>query len=537
MPRSALFQRFAWLATAILFVACASAPEPVATKKKKKRKSDRTALKKKKKKREQADQEAKDEQPDKPKKGSVVITDDDENEDSKEVAANKRKREQEEEAERKKEEEAEAEAAAEKKRKKEEAAEAAADKKRKKEEAAEEAAAEKKRKKEEAAEEAAAEKKRKQEEEAAAEEAAAEKKRKKEADESEEVASKPKRKKEVEAEEAAFDASAETDASEDKPKKTKKTKAEPAEVDMSGSDVIEMEGDEEPPPGERRVAAIAVPGVDSDEVEEVETAAPLPDGKTPRAINERPLTLGKDKISVHGGLRVGVVTLPNAAGMSVSSTTQSFALGGTYGVSDKLEVGGDYTIGLSPGTIKGPLTLHAAYRASAGAKLDLAIGTALSVDYYTITDPATMQSTTRTLASFGLGAWARYRLNRKLSLFTGLPALPDSTVTLSKTTIPLPPLPYHLAVGLNGGGAIAFDAPIGVGYQLTPKLYAFADVDLAHVRIRNTANRFLFKDFIPIQLGAFYALDKLDIGAQFSDDLKQGFDFLRFDIVARYSIK
>lgn len=512
MARSFLGQRIAWLATAILFVACASAPEPT---------EPTTTSKRKKKRKKKKKKEAQAERPDSPFKKStdaVTITDDPEieedtpkkssdDDDDNEVATKTR---------RKKDEEAE-----ERARRKEEAAEEA---RRKKEEEAEEKA---RRKEEEAAERAAAKAK-----------------------------AKAKRKKELAAEEAAFkrekdEASREEEEEEvaeeedvdEKPAKKKvaaRSNAKPAEVDMTGSsdaDVIEMEAEEEPPLGERRVAAIPVPGVDSEEEDPVDTAEPLPPGVTPRAINDRSLTLGKGKISVHGGLRVSVLTLPDAGGTNVSTTSQGLALGGTYGVSDKLEIGGDYTIGISPGSIKGPLTLHGAYRASASAKLDVAIAGGLAVDYYDTTDPITMTTTSRTLASVQLGAWARYRVNRKVSLFTGLPALPDSTVSQSKLSIPLPPLAYQLAVGLNGGGAIALDVPVGLGYQASPKLYAFVDIDLAHIRIKNTVNRFLFKDFIPIQLGAFYALDKLDLGASLSDDLKQGFDYLRFDIVARYSLE
>lgn len=510
MARSFLGQRIAWLATAILFVACASAPEPAPTKRKKKKKSDRSALKKKKKRTEVAEREAQDERPDNPFRKSsdaVKITDDteveedppkkrkkssdDDDDDGDEVAAK---------AKRKKDEEAE-----EKARRKEEAAEEA---RRKKEEAAERAAAKAKRKKELEAEEAAF--KRKKAEESRAEE-------EEEVAEEEEIEEKPAKK-----------------------KVAAKSKAKPAEVDMtspSDADVIEMETEEEPPLGERRVAAIPVPGVDSEEEDPIDTAEPLPPGATPRAINDRPLTLGKGKISVHGGLRISVLTLPDLAGVNVSKTSQGFALGGTYGVSDKLEIGGDYTVGISPGSIKGPLTLHGAYRASASAKLDVAIAGGLAVDYYDTIDPVMMTTTSIALASVQLGMWARYRVNRKVSLFTGLPALPDSTVSHSKLSIPLPPLAYQLAVGLNGGGAIALDLPVGLGYQASPKLYAFVDIDLAHIRIKNTVNRFLFKDFIPVQLGAFYALDKLDLGASLSDDLQQGFDYLRFDIVARYSLQ
>ena len=148
-----------------------------------------------------------------------------------------------------------------------------------------------------------------------------------------------------------------------------------------------------------------------------------------------------------------------------------------------------------------------------------------------------MQTTTATSISLQFGAWARYRLSRKMSVFTGLPATPNSASPLSKLSFPLPPLPYQLVLGVNQAGTIALDIPVGVGDQGSPKLYVFGALDLAHIRVANTENAFVFTDFIPVTLGGFYAMNKIDVGAQFSDDLKQGFDYLRFDVLMRYSLK
>ncbi|HEY5948901.1 MAG TPA: hypothetical protein VIV40_25595 [Kofleriaceae bacterium] len=383
-------------------------------------------------------------------------------------------------------------------------------------------------------------------------------------EEAEEVAAKPKTKKGKQTKVAAKSkrkADEETEVAaeeppevEPEPAKTKrkpdkvaaKAKPKTAEVDMTSDEgVIDMEDtsgssldnriDDAPP--ERRAVAIAVPGVDSGDEEAAATAEATPLGANPRVINERPLTLPKSKLAVHGGLRVGVLTLPNPAGMDVTTTSEGLALGVNYGVSDSSEVGFDYTLGLSPGSLKGPLTLHGAYRAVSGAKLDVAIAAGVAIDFSDLTDPVTMQTTTRTAFSLELGAWARYRLTRKVSAFSGLPALPASTVSLSKFSFALPPLPYQLAIGLNNDGAIALDLPVGVAYQATPKLYTLFMLDLAHIRVANTANAIIFRDFIPVSLGGFYSLDKLDIGVLFSDDLKQGTDYLRLDTVVRYSIK
>jgi hypothetical protein len=115
-----------------------------------------------------------------------------------------------------------------------------------------------------------------------------------------------------------------------------------------------------------------------------------------------------------------------------------------------------------------------------------------------------------------------------------LPGTPNATAGVSKLAFPLPVLPYQLQIGLSSGAPIALALPIGLGYQASPKLYTFASLNLANIRIANTSNAFLFKDFIPIALGGFYQFDTLSVGASFADDLKQGFGYLRFELIVRY---
>lgn len=502
-------QRFAWLATCALFVACASAPtggkhSEHAHKKKKKKKKKR----KKNKKKSVAVFDRRDDD-------EVRIIDDEDEDEDAPRREDKDDKDDEESARRERE-----------KRDREEREQEKREREREREEAAERRAEKKRREQEK--EEAAREKERERE-----------KKKERAEREKERLAEKKRKEKERAEREEAEEREAEDDDDEDRDAKRKReavAEAEPAEIDMSegGSELIEM--DDEPPPG--RVAAIPVPGVDDeDDEEEDEPEVDLPPGAMPLAINSRPLTRPKDKLAFHGGIRVDVLTLPDAAGMDQTSTTDSLALGVSYGVSDQLEVGADYAPSISPGSAKGPLTLHGAYLAVHQDKLDVALAGGIAVDFYSLTDPASMSTSTRALYSLQLGAWARYRLTPKASLISGVPAVPATTASLSKLSFALPPLPYQLAIGLNGGGTVALDLPIGVGYQAKPKVYALAMLNLAHIRIANTANAFLFKDFIPISLGGFYSLDKIDVGALFSDDLKQGTDYLRFEIVARYSLK
>jgi hypothetical protein len=179
---------------------------------------------------------------------------------------------------------------------------------------------------------------------------------------------------------------------------------------------------------------------------------------------------------------------------------------------------------------------HGAYRVAESDKADIAIAAGVAIDFVQVTDPGTMMTTTQTAVGLQIGAWARYHVHSKLSLFTGLPALPSSAGNLSDIAA-LPPLPYQLSIGLTRGGSIGLEVPIGLAFQATPRLYTFATLDLAHLGMSNTDSAFLFADFAPVALGGFYALNKIDIGAMLADDLLQGADYLRFDVVARYSLK
>jgi hypothetical protein len=269
---------------------------------------------------------------------------------------------------------------------------------------------------------------------------------------------------------------------------------------------------------------------DSATAEAVAVTVAPPKGET---LQDRALTTPEGQIDLHGGLPINVLTVTDTTGMATSSTSEGLALGVAYGFNAKTEVGFDYTIGLSPGTIKGPATLHGAYSLAHG-KLDFAAAAALGIDFYDTVDSVTMTTSSQTAASLQLGAWVRYHATPTLSIFSGLPGTPNASASLSRLAFALPVLSYQVQIGLGDRGATSITLPIGLGYQASPKLYAFASVNLANIRIANTSNAFLFKDYIPIAVGGFYSFDTVSLGASLADDLKQGFGYLRFELVARY---
>lgn len=255
------------------------------------------------------------------------------------------------------------------------------------------------------------------------------------------------------------------------------------------------------------------------------------------ALNDRKLTIGKGRIDVHAALPIGVVTIPDITGNKTSSTTAGFAVGASVGIDAKAELGADYSVGLHPGDVKGALTLHGAYLGIDKPRYDLAVTGALVVHPIGYTDPISNASSTTTYVALQAGAWFRYRITATFTAFTGLPALPHPNVGLSRSGFAFPPMPYQLTIGLNNSGAIALGLPVGVGFQAAPNIYAFAATNLANIKLSHTSNAFLFSDFIPLTIGGFYSLSKVDLGAMFSDDLRQAADYLSFSIVARYFIR
>ncbi len=318
----------------------------------------------------------------------------------------------------------------------------------------------------------------------------------------------------------------------------KKKKKKPPATDTTGSGSaageIEMDApapspaagtSDEPPPAKR--------APDPPDVAPAPTVVEV----SALAIDTRPLTMPKGKVELHGWLPIDIVSVPDLMGNKSTSTTVGFAFGGSYGIDDKIEIGADYALALNPAEAKGPLTLRGAYHLVHDAKLDIAVAAAFVAHPNEFAQSGTTDTTTVTYAALMFGAWVRYHITNKISLFTGLPALPDESVSLSRESFALPPLPYQLALGLNNSGAIALDLPVGVGAQLAPKIYAFAALNLANIKLANTSNAFLFKDFIPLAIGGFYSLEQIDLGVTFADDLKQPGDNLNLQLVARYYLK
>jgi hypothetical protein len=227
-----------------------------------------------------------------------------------------------------------------------------------------------------------------------------------------------------------------------------------------------------------------------------------------------PLTLGKGWIGITGDfevLRINIPPIPPAT-MGVSATAEGLGVGLGYGISDKLEAGLSYFIQVNPdGSAKGPLDLYAGFTLLHKDKLDVAAGADFAIN---------LANTDAKAINAGLAV--RYLVAPKIALFTGNPVAPG-------------PVGQHLSISLASNGPITFAVPVGVALQASPKAYAFLDTEVARFSISNSANAFIFADFIPIDVGLlFRAMPGLDIGAHFADDLKAAGDAYEFGVLARF---
>ena len=240
--------------------------------------------------------------------------------------------------------------------------------------------------------------------------------------------------------------------------------------------------------------------------------------------DSRPLTLPAGKLAVDG-----ILPILGFADGTGTDTGVALQLSGTYGINDKLQVGLDFALELSPDFNASVLNLRGAYALLHRDKFDLAVAAELSIGLDSDNPVA-----------LSLGGWFRYRVAQKMMIFTGEP-----------TTMPIPsvgfgfgyylgPNPYQLSFGLNNDNPIDFNLPVGFGYQATPNIWVYGQLvifDILSVN-SNTSSAFIFSDFIPITIGGFYTInDKMEAGLSFGDDLEHAGDLYAFTLNFRYWVK
>ncbi|MGE5184892.1 MAG: hypothetical protein ACM31C_22645 [Acidobacteriota bacterium] len=207
---------------------------------------------------------------------------------------------------------------------------------------------------------------------------------------------------------------------------------------------------------------------------------------------------------------------PATTGATVLNTAFDLLVGAGYGVTPELTIGGEYQLPVDDATgafpNAGALSAYAGYTALRDDKTTLVLGGDLQLDF-----------SNGTTATLHLGASLRYKVAPKVAVYTGNLLAPG-------------PYGRQLVIGLNHSAPVALDLPAGVAIQASPRLLAWAETSLAHVKLANTANAVLFADYIPLQLGALYRAAKdVDVGGflDFSDLENVGNAFA-IGVMARY---
>jgi hypothetical protein len=239
----------------------------------------------------------------------------------------------------------------------------------------------------------------------------------------------------------------------------------------------------------------------------------------PQSTIDRPYVVPAGTIAAGATLGVAKISFTTIDPVTMMPTTttstgEGMGISAAYGISDDLNAGLLYGFSLNEFEIKGPLTIYGAYKLAHSAKMTVAATANFTYD---------LNSESKEINA-GLGL--RYNVAPKIAVFTGAPMGPG-------------PAGQHLTLSLDDMGPISFDVLAGAGFQATPELFAYVSTNLAHINISNDANGFFGADFIPLQLGAQYALNKnLDVNASFIlPDLKNAkFDLFAFTVGATYYV-
>lgn len=211
------------------------------------------------------------------------------------------------------------------------------------------------------------------------------------------------------------------------------------------------------------------------------------DVNQPQEIVDRPRTTPAGQITVLGDIEYVKIGDANAIGLAV---------GGLYGVNEKLEVGAAYGFALKEFEAKGDLAVHAGY-----SLVDGNLSAAATLDFgYSILGEA--------LNPLGLGAEVQFKVNDKLVVYT-----PGS----------------QLLIGLEDPNPIGLTVPVSIGYQVSPQIFAHVDTNIADIEIKDTGgSAFIGADRTPLAVGAFFSpSNTMDFGAAIAfPNVEDAGDFL-----------
>lgn len=252
-------------------------------------------------------------------------------------------------------------------------------------------------------------------------------------------------------------------------------------------------------------------------------------GSSNPSIIMRSQTVDAGKLQVRADIPILRASFSDTMGNSSSSTSVALAVGAGYGVTEKIEAGLSYALTLEDFEAKGPLSAYARFKILDDAKMQFAASASVTYDFGGET------------LGVGLGGNFRYRLNDKMGIYTGAMQGTNfagglggsGALGLSGASFGLPG--DQLSIGLDPATTIALAIPVGFEFQAAPAIYVSAQTVITNIAIKDAGDTtFLFADYIPLALSAFYNAGKIDIGGTLAfPDLPDAADFLVFNVHAR----
>jgi len=216
-------------------------------------------------------------------------------------------------------------------------------------------------------------------------------------------------------------------------------------------------------------------------------AAPALADELPLAVIDRPVVLPSGD--------AGFATNVDVQKPAMGADTTTMALGGGFGVAERLELGATYRFAFDAFELRGPLTIYGAAQIAHTDHMSLAAGADFVADFGAMTTTDTLH--------MGL-AW-RGDLTSRVAVYTGNILAPN-------------PVGQQLAVGLNSGAPVAFDVPLGIAIQASDRVLLRVDTRLARVGIAHARNEVAIEDATPIGLSALVAAARgFDFVALFDD--------------------
>jgi hypothetical protein len=274
----------------------------------------------------------------------------------------------------------------------------------------------------------------------------------------------------------------------------------------------------------RKLVLIAILAGAAPAFAQAPSATPTAPAAWPDAISDRPATMNAGGLEIHGS--VPIFAIPGGTGGGSTETLVLAGGGIAYGISDQLEIGGDYAFEAHPSTdAAGVFAGHALIRLMNDAQMTSSVGGGVLYSH----------SGDGVVVSGGINL--RYRITPQISLYTmssGVPVCGGCLHILGPVTGQL-----FAAIPTSGGGntLVLLNLPVGIGIQAAPNLYLFGETSLATFELSPKTDSISIADYLGINVGGWIsASNQLDIGASFGDSLKYSGDIYLIELMMKLHI-